>query len=121
VPIYDYKCPETGYQIETQERGDRVLRFCPACDTTHLFHRVFSVAVFRPVMPHFNNTVQSEVIGNKDFAEKLKRKGEEYTERTGIETNYKPVDWGEMKKHVTDEGMDATNRKRVAQGLPALG
>jgi len=69
---------------------------------------------------HFNETIGKTVTGKRDFANKLRQKGEEYTAQTGIETNYQPIEPGDIRHKVTEEGLDGTNRERVKRGLTPI-
>ena len=120
MQIYEYKCHECDQRYISTERGDRLERACQACANPGPLKRVFCVAIHKPVMAHWNPTVQKEVTSNKDFKDKLKQKGEEYTARTGIEVNYQPIDPSDVKHKVTDEGMEATNQERIRRGMKPI-
>lgn len=72
-----------------------------------------------PGMPeHFNRSVGAVVSSHRQFERELRRASDEATERTGIEHRYVPVDPTDRRAlGVTDAGLDATNRHRVAEGL----
>jgi hypothetical protein len=120
VQIYEYKCPECDQRYTSTDRCDRLGQTCRLCEHPGPLHRVFSIAVHRPIHVHYNETVGKTVTGKKDFANKLRQKGEEYTARTGIETNYQPIEPGDIKQHVTEEGLDGTNRERVKRGMAPI-
>ena len=71
------------------------------------------------MMSHYNATVGKEVSDMRGFKDDLKRKSEEATLRTGIEHNYEPIDYQEVRPVVekTDMvGLEDTNRARVKAG-----
>lgn len=116
MQFYEYKCPECDTRYTSSERADRLAERCHRCDFTGPLRRVFAISVHRPMHVHYNETVGKTVTGKRDFANKLRQKGEEYTERTGIPTNYQPIEPGDIRQHVTEEGLDGTNRERVRRG-----
>lgn len=95
--MYEYKCPGCKNLIVSGVRADRLAVFCFTCDSGVHHRRVFSLAVHRPMQEHWNDTVGAPVSDMKDFREKLKIQGEQYTERTGIASNFQPVDMGDRK------------------------
>ena len=114
--IYQYRCRECGNKQLSTDRADN-LGDCLEGTCTGTLFRVWAVSIHKPMMAHYNKSVQQEVTGMKDFAEKLKRKGEEYTERTGQATNYVPIEAGDLKGKVTNEGLESTNAERRKKGL----
>lgn len=107
--LYAYRCPNTdcSYEHLDHRRGDRLPLACPQCQHPGPLHRRFSVSVHRPMQEHWNTSVNAPVSSMRDFREKLKAAGEEYTLRTGIETNYQPVDISDTKAlGVTSEGIE---------------
>lgn len=121
MPIFEYKCPECQNRVISTVRGDRLDADCPHCDQPRTFRRVFSVSVRRPMQAHFNNTVGKVISDEKQFERELQRKGEEYTAETGIETNYRPIDYRDKEAlGVTEEGLDATRKRMRDSGeLPS--
>jgi hypothetical protein len=115
--IYGYKCRACGQTYETTRRVDKLITPCLVC-RGEITRDYSGIALQRPVMPHFNATVRQEVIGMNDFREKLKVAGEKYTERTGIETRYVPIEHGDVP--VTSEGLDATNEQRAKNGMKPI-
>lgn len=115
---YAYKCPGCDQRYLSEIRGDRLpIASCHQCGMAPCeLKRVFAVSLHKPIMSHYNATLQQEVTSNRDFAEKLKVRGAEYTERTGIETNYQPVDPAYLASKVDGSGLDDQNRARVARG-----
>lgn len=102
---FEYRCPECENRVISSVRGDRLDADCPHCGEPREFRRVFSVQIQRPMQEHFNNTVNMPISDPRQFARELRRKGDEYTERTGIETNYQPVDLDDRAAlGVTDVG-----------------
>lgn len=111
--IYAYKCRNCGWTADSTTRAD-VLGECHNCHGANLTRDYSGVSIARPMMPHFNPTVQQEVIGNRDFKEKLHVMGEKYTENTGLPVKYVPVHYSDLP--ATNEGLDSTNRVRAARG-----
>jgi Zn ribbon nucleic-acid-binding protein len=115
--IYEYKCPACGQREMDPERADRLHRACVRCGHSPL-HRRFSISVRPSMQEHFNPTVGRHVSSMRQFEDALKQESENYTLRTGIEAKFVPHDPHDAKAlGVTHEGLDATNRVRVAQGL----
>jgi len=53
----------------------------------------------------------------RQFKDALSREGEKYSELTGLDVNYQPVDPTDTRAlNITSEGLDSTNRQRVANG-----
>lgn len=115
--IYAYKCRTCGHEKDSTYRGD-ALGPCTNCETGVLTRR-FAVTLEKPMMAHFNQTTQQEVSSMGKFKDQLKRGSEEYYLRTGIETDYRPKEWGELTKG-NDTGIDAANAERVKQGLAPI-
>jgi len=107
MQLYEYRCPECDSRVVSHQRGDRLEADCPVCELPNVEHRrVFAVSLQRPMQEHFNSTVGKPISDMRQFKRELARKGAEYTERTGIETNYQPVDMGDRKAlGVTDDGL----------------
>lgn len=110
MQVYEYRCPDCEHRVISHLRGDRLEADCDYCDPAgpvpRVFKRVFSVSLQRPMQEHFNSTVGKPISDMRQFKRELARKGAEYTERTGIETNYQPVDMGDRKAlGVTDDGL----------------
>lgn len=117
MALFEYKCPECENRVISTLRGDRLEADCPHCEAPRVFKRVFSVVVRRPMQEHFNPTVGMPISDEKQFARELRRKGDQYTERTGIETNYQPIDTRDKEAlGVTDAGLDATRARMRAEG-----
>jgi len=113
MAVYEYRCPTCRARLTSTTRGDRLDASCAACGDPGPHVRVFSVAIHRPMMEHFNRTVGKPISSMQQFRDELSRKGAEYTERTGIEVNYQPIDLADQKAvGATDEGLDATRKKK---------
>jgi putative FmdB family regulatory protein len=101
MPRYEWKCRTCGFVKDTmlQAAGP-----CPQCGRQ--MKRVYSFMVPGPnAMPdraHFNYSVGQYVTNQRDFEDKLKRKGEEMSNRLGIEHNYVAHEKGD-RIGVTDE------------------
>lgn len=118
--IYEYMCRTCGniaYRTTPRDTAGR----CPMCPTGEL-RRKFSVFVMPVMQEHFNHTVNRPISDMGQFKRALHEEGERYTEKTGMPTDYQPVDRNEYGTvlGMTEEGLDSTNRQRVARGLPAV-
>lgn len=118
MPIYEFKCKTCG-QIGQAFRtaGDTQPPDCPFCGG--LMKRKFSsFGMPAPFQDGVNPQLGTYVRSNRDHADQLKRASEQAWERTGIPCNYQPVHPADAKEvyGVTDEGLDATYRRQVAEG-----
>lgn len=130
MPIYEYKCPDCGYREMSYERGDvlhirrpaQPVRGCLRCGQYDKpFKRVFGFSSPAMLHDHFNNTLGRGVSGMRDFREGLKIASDRATMETGIEHNYKPLEWGDHKAFgATAEGIHESNVIRSRKGLPIL-
>jgi hypothetical protein len=125
--IYEYKCPECDQRYLTSYRGDRLnlaqvntseaMRHDRTCTYSGQMVRVFSFAV-APMMPeHWNSTLNKPIRSDRQFRDELKRASEAASLYDGFDHDYQPVDPEDTKSlGVTAEGLDYTNRARVAEG-----
>lgn len=121
MTLFEYRCPECEHRVVSHVRADRLEADCDHCDPANpiprVFRRLFSVSVQRPMQEHFNNTVGKPISDMRQFERELARKGDEYTERTGIETRYRPVDYRDREAlGVTDAGLEQTRRRMRGEG-----
>lgn len=124
--IYGYKCRRCGQHYESETRADAL----DPCQHLTNFGRCrgaitrdySGIGIARPFVEHYNASVGAPVRSKADFKEKLHVMGEQYTEMSGIPTNYQPIDMDDTRTlGVTEEGLDVTNRERVdRQGLPPI-
>lgn len=120
MPLYEYKCPQCNTRVPSTERGDRLQQICRGCGNTPL-HRVFGFTAPAMMQEHFNNTLGRNVHGMRDFTEGLKLASERATLETGIEHNYKPLEWGDHQAFgASNEGIHESNVLRSKKGLPLL-
>lgn len=119
MPIYEFRCRRCGH-TDHRTRPSDTIGPCPMCEQGEL-RRVFSFQV-APVMPtHLNKTTGTIVGSSRQFAHDLRVAGQKLTEKDGIPRDYQPVDLSDAKAlGVTGEGLDSTNRHRVANGLPPV-
>ncbi len=111
---YEYKCPTCDSRLITGARGDRLDAECTHCGDPGPHVRVFSISVHRPLAEHWNETVQAPVRGMDGFKRALKKRGDEYGERTGIQVNYQPLDMSDRKAvGVTDDVDRMIEEKRT--------
>lgn len=118
MPIYEFRCRicDTDYQ-SMRAFGDT---HCPICPCGGSTKRVFSPPAVKVYQPHVqvigDKTV--EVQSDRHHRDLLKAQSEQQEARTGIPASYVPVHPADQKAvfGITEEGMDATYRKEVADG-----
>lgn len=114
--IYAYRCRSCGHSQDSRLRAD-TLGPCSSCAAGEM-RRVWAVNVGPVMHEHFNQTVGKPISSMRQFEAELRRVSDERTAATGIEHRYAPVDPTDRKAlGVTSEGLEATNRARVAAGL----
>lgn len=107
MTIYLYRCPECDTEHLDHRRGDRLPLACASCGHPGPLHRRFAISTHRPMQEHWNQSVNAPVSSMRDFAEKLKIRGEEYTARTGIESRFVPIDPADTRAlGVTTQGIE---------------
>ncbi len=115
MPVYEFKCPAclTDYQT-FRPLGQNQPPVCPCGMTTK---RVFSPPAVNVYQPHTTSD-GVEVTSDRQHRDHLKRLSEAQTTRTGIESHYVPVHPADQREvyGITDEGLDSTYRREVAQG-----
>lgn len=120
MPVYEYRCPQCGQAYAARRRlGDTQPPACPTCEIPT--RRRYTPIAIRNSMPeHFNTSVGTFVSNEQQFKDQLKVQSEIATLRTGLEHNFVPHDPRESKEalNVTEEGLEATYRKRRELGLP---
>jgi hypothetical protein len=90
---------------------------CPECGAT--LKRDYSTVQLAPVMQeHYNPSVNKPISSTRQLMDEFKRKSDEASEQTGIEHRYVPADVKDLGG--TDAGLDATNARRVKQGMKPL-
>ena len=119
--IYTYRCPNCGHEEMSTQRGDRLNRVCAGCGSREPLRRVFGFSYREPMQPHFNNAVGRYVSSESDFGDELKRASETASMTSGIEHDYKPLEWGDHQAFgATNEGIHESNISRERQGAPLL-
>lgn len=111
---YSFRCLECGWEdadyhdfIRIGQHGSNP---CSLCGGRMV--RIASFYFHRPMQEHFNHSLGRPVSGERDYKEGLKRASEAASIRTGLDTNYQPVDMTDTKSlGVTEEGLDATNKR----------
>lgn len=73
--------------------------------------RVYSFAQPRMFEPHFNTTVGRYVTSQADFNNALKEAGAAQEARTGIATNYVPIEAGDREAFGIDESISEDWRR----------
>lgn len=120
MTIYGYKCPMCGQTYESTRRQDRLAEVCHVCGG-HPLHRDFSgISITPPMQEHWNQTVDQPISSQRQFNDALARQGERLSEYTQVEQDLQPVDPEQARLGVTEEGLDSTNRQRVAQGMKPI-
>lgn len=119
--LYHYRCTHCGTEATATHRGDRLHRVCSGCGSIEPLRRVLGFAHKRSMPEHFNHAVGRPVSSERQFADDLKRASERATIETGIEHNYKPVEWGDKEAlGVTGAGIAESNSIRSKRGEPLL-
>lgn len=129
--MYEYKCPDCGQRYHSDERGDRLnlgfdaatetQRGCHTCGQTHSpMVRVFGFQYVAPMQEHWNKSVDRPISSMRQFKDALKEQGEHLSKYTQVEQDLQPLDPEAARVGVTEEGLDSTNRQRVAKGLKAI-
>ena len=118
--IYGYKCPVCHQPYTSIQRADRIDHSCVGCGHSPL-HRDFSgIQLTRPMQEHWNQTVDQPISSQRQFNAALRQKSDEMSSYSGVEMDLQPLDPEQAKQGVTDQGLDATNRSRMAQGLKPI-
>lgn len=117
MTIYAYLCRTCGATCDSSTRA-ATLGACldPSCRGE--LRRKYSISIRPSMQPHFNHTVGKPISSMSEFRDELKRSSERETLRTGIECNYVPIEAADAG--ATMDGMDATNTRRMSQGLPPV-
>lgn len=128
MPTYEYRCDQCAHLTtvtkplnEHHTIRPTFMADCPVCRHLTTFKRRFSFTFQPPMAEHFNTTVNKPISSMRQFRDELKRASAEATERTGIEHDYQPVEWGDTEAlGVTNEGIDESNINRSRNGDPLL-
>lgn len=118
MPMYEYKCPGCESRVVSGQRGDRLQQSCRYCGHPGPLVRRFSISIERPMPEHFNGSVNRVVSSNRQYDRELARVSEEHSSYLNMDVKYERVDGEDTKSlGVTGEGLDSTNRVRMAQGM----
>jgi len=120
VTVYGYRCPQCRQTYTSEVRGDRLDVVCHVCVHPRLHRDYSGIAVNRPMAEHWNSTVNMPIRSEAHFREELKVLSEANSLYTGVEQRLEILDPEQAKQGVTEEGLDATNRVRVASGRPPI-
>ena len=120
MTIYGYKCPNCQQTYTSDERCDRLQHECVICQHPVLHRDYSGIAVRKPMQEHWNGTVNMPIRSEHQFKEQLKIRSEELSSYTGVEQRLEMLDPEQAMQGVTPEGLDATNRQRVAKGLKPI-
>ena len=119
--MYDYVCGQCNATIESREFAKigaaHPSNHCPLCEG--VLWRAASMPAFKHGMEeHFNVAVGRPIRTDAQFRSELSRKSDEISERTGTDHKFAPIDIGDKEAcGVTDEGLDATAKRRQDSGL----
>lgn len=92
--------------------GGYIEQPCDVCFEGPL-QRIASFTFTRPLQEHFNHTVGAPISSNRQFDDELKKLSEKDSERHGVTQTYERVDpTDKAALGVTEEGMDATNKRK---------
>lgn len=117
MPLYDFRCPACGdFELFQPITATTRVTYCPRCG--HFSRKVLAPPAIKTSMPeHFNAALGSYVSSEAEYRDGLKEASEKASQRAGYDMNFTPVDLHDRAAlGVTDEGLDATHRRRVAQG-----
>lgn len=118
MPLYDFRCTQCGEDFELVQSIHETTSTtrCPACQS--LARKVMSFpAIRRSMGDHFNAALGRPVANERDYRDGLKEAGEKASARAGREVSFSPVDMRDKAAAgVTDEGLESTRRREVAQG-----
>jgi len=112
MPLYAYICKTCHQPLESLAHG---LTNCPSCGEPELKRDYRSVQLSPVMQEHYNPSVNKHISSMRQLSDEFKRSSDEYSERTGIEARFAPLD--PKDAGATMEGMDATNDRRIKQGL----
>lgn len=115
VPLYSYRCVQCDAETITTYRGDELVRICRICGNRK-HRRVWSVSFQRSMPPHFNQTVGKYITNQRQFRDELKRSSEQYSLRTGIDADFRPIDRDPSSLGVTEEGLTGKAAEWAAKG-----
>jgi putative FmdB family regulatory protein len=108
MPMYEFRCKQCRL-TSIQEHREPPYK-CPYCDHEAVV-RVFSFNPLSSFQPHYNTAVGKWVNNEREFRDGLKEASAAATARTGVDTNYVPVEWQDRAAFKpTDEGMDNYHR-----------
>lgn len=119
MPVYEWRCGECGTAYQSQRAlGDLAPPTCPTCNIP-VRRRYSRIAVKQSMPEHFNSSTGAVVRNERQFRDQLKVQSEQATLRTGLEHNFVPHDPRDSKQElgVTEEGLEATYRRRRELGL----
>lgn len=118
--IYGYKCPQCKQTYTSIQRADRIEQSCTVCQHSPL-HRDFSgIVTIPPMQEHWNKSVDQPISSQRQFEAALRRKSDELSTYTGVEQDLQPLDPEQARTGVTGQGLDSTNRDRVARGMKPI-
>lgn len=124
MPSYEYECDGCGdrksvtmsvAEYDEMKRNGMAL----AVDEKHAtgqcghYSRVFErINIMRDMPEHYSHQLESVVSGTRDFKKKLRQQEIDNSQRLGYDVHYETIDPTDpVAAGVTDEGMDATNRR----------
>lgn len=121
MPVYEFRCPECDLlfteSIPISEVSDIELT-CP--DDNTLLKRIFtSPGVIRDMPGHFNTSAGKYVPNLRTLKDEFKRMGEDYSKRTGMDSDFQVIDSQEVPG-LTHEGLESTFRARNIRNTAAL-
>lgn len=110
--IYQYRCRRCGATELSEARADTL----GLCQCEGELRRDYSGVQLAPVMQeHYNPSIDGMISSERKLNERFKIASDEYSQRTGIEARFAPVD--PKDAGATQQGLEATNRVRHARGL----
>ena len=116
---YQVRCNACG-NVTIDLADVRIGEYVGSCNVCHegLLQRIASFSFTRGMKPHFNTAVGGYVESKRQMDDKLKALSDRDSVRTGTTQTYERVDMRESAAlGVSDEGLDATRKRRREAGL----
>ena len=115
MPMYEFKCKNCRRTTTLLE--NTAPRKCAYCDHKSVI-RVYSFSPKTSFQPHYNTALGRWVTSEKDFKDGLKSASDAASVRTGLDTNYVPVEWQDKETfRATEDGMDNYHRSHYNNTL----
>lgn len=104
--MYSYLCDRCGHENISSTRlpiGGKLFQPCDNCGHPHQTRAICRLNTTLSLPEHFNTSTGKYVTNRRDFADQLKYKSDEMSDRTGMDHNYVPVDPHDAKAVGVDD------------------